>query len=534
MCSSSRAPGILLLLAIAVAVPAGVDGQSPESESFAKQRQQLKHRQRRIIYNNDGGDIYAAGANTPEGFLAVRMKPTLDTQVDSVFYCTGATTMFSHQAKVGEVYGKYTAGASDPFARHIAGNIAALADLGTDALALVVDFCHKNNLEVFFTHRINDIHDSFLDWELSTWKREHPEYLFGVREDVEKYPNTDPRCRWSGLDFEVPEVRTYLLAIIDDVLARYDVDGIEIDYFRSPCFFRPNLTFQPATAEQVGMLTSFQRRVRELTYQHGNNRGRPILVATRVPMTKQTCLHVGIDIDAWLKEALLDVLTTGGGYMPFTMPTRESVELGRAHDVPVYPTISASGMTAPHNTDAHWRGAAANAWLAGADGVYLFNTFPSRPKHPHFTELGDPAALARMDKVFVMDNVPVLSGGLVQGIEQSQILPVKLDPDGKPREVVLPLGDDIKSAADSGVLKTAQLRIQFAGGAGARTVEVRLNGEIIKPADGAPPVDWVTYDARPEQYRRGDNVLAFRESSGNAQGQSPIEVRSVTLAVNYR
>jgi len=199
-----------------------------ESGAMGKVRHEMKWRTRRIIYNNDSCDVMVAGANTPDGFLAVRMKPTLDTQVDSVFYCTGATTMFTHRANVGETYGKYVTDKSEAMARFARDNLKALAQAGADPLELAVKFCHDNDQEVFFTHRINDIHDSFLDWELTTWKREHPEYLMGTPADREKYPNTDPRNRWTALDFEIQEVRDYLIAIIDDVLARYDVDGIEI------------------------------------------------------------------------------------------------------------------------------------------------------------------------------------------------------------------------------------------------------------------------------------------------------------------
>ena len=524
---------LCLCLAGIMASAGGCAAFSRESGEMRKTRHEMKWRKRRLIYNNDSGDIFPAGADTPEGFLAVRMKPTLDTQVDSVFYCTGATTMFSHQAKVGEVYGKHTPEGIEGFPAHIKGNIEALAELGTDALALVVKFCHENGQEVFFTHRINDIHDSFLDWELTTWKREHPEYLMGKPADLEKYPTADPRKRWTALDFEIQEVRDYLIAIIDDVLARYDVDGIEIDYFRSPCFFRSTMMFQPATPEQVEILTGFQRRVREKAYEHGNRRGRPILVAARVPMTKKTCLHVGIDIERWLKHDLLDVLTTGGGYVPFTMPTRELVELGRTHRVPVYPTISNSGMKG-HGSDAHWRGAAANIWHAGADGVYLFNTFPRKPNHPHFTELGDAKALARMDKLFVMDNNPIRSGGLVQGIAQSQILPVELDFAGRSRQVVLPVGDDVAAAAKDERLALARLRIRLEGKGPQDKVDVRLNGNAIEAAEDDAKSGWATYAIDPSQYRHGDNTLSFRVAERGDPQAKPLVVKSVELRVDYK
>ena len=502
---------------------------APESAEMARMRETAKNRRRRLIYNNDSGDVYAAGANTPDGFLAVRMKPVLDTQVDSVFYCTGATTMFSHQAKVGEVYGKYVTGGA------LAKNVEGLKAAGTDALELAIKFCKENDLEVFFTHRINDIHDSMdsCSFELSTWKREHPEYCLGKREDRDKYSLNDPRYWWSSLDFQVNEVRAYLLAIIDDVLARYDVDGIEIDYFRSPMFFRPNLTYKRVSANQVDILTRFQRRVRQIAYRHGSRRGRPILVATRVPMTKAVCRHVGIDIEAWLKQDLLDILTTGGGYVPFTMPTRELVDLGHAHDVPVYPTISASGMRG-HSSIEGWRGAAANAWQAGADGVYLFNTFPSTPGHPHFTQLGDPGSLATMNKLFVVDNHTVLEGDLRQGIVQSQILPVKLAAGGKPRQINLPVGDDIAGAAKAGTLAGATLRIRFEGMTSEDAVEVRLGGEPIASEGQRGDDGWVSYDVDPATWLRGDNALSFHVTSGRAGGEAKIAVAAVELNVTYK
>jgi hypothetical protein len=303
---------VALLFATAIVMPQSASGeQLPESKAFAAQREQLKKRPQRVIYNNDGCDIFSPDAGTPEGLLAQRMEAVLNTQVDSVFYCTGATTMFSHDAKVGETYGKYPI--TEDWAASGGANIKALKEKGTDALKLVIEFCHQNKKEVFFTHRINDIHDAFIDWELSAWKREHPEYLLGSEEDRDKYKGADVRHWWTSLNYELPEVRDYLIAIIEDVCQRYDIDGIEIDYFRAPMFFKPTFEHQPVTAAQVSILTGFQRRIRDVAYREGNRRGRPILVAARVPMSVGKCRLVGIDIKQWLDNDLLDILTTGEG-----------------------------------------------------------------------------------------------------------------------------------------------------------------------------------------------------------------------------
>ena len=500
-----------------------------ESAAMRRQRAAAASRSRRIIYNNDSGDIYPAGADTPAGFLAQRMEATQNSQVESVFYCTGATTMFSHLARVGETYGEFvtTQGLGD--------NIERLKAAGHDVLDLVIEFCRDEGLEVFFTHRINDIHDSMAscNFELSRWKREHPEYCLGRPEAMGKYDLNDPRYWWSALDFELAEVRHYLIAILDDVCARYDLDGIEIDYFRSPMFFRPNLEFEPATPEQVEIMTGFQRRIRELAVRHGTRRGRPLLVATRVPMTPAACRHVGIDIEGWLRSNLLDVITMGGGYVPFTMPTEVMVKLGHAYGKPVYPAISASGMRGRHGSIEAWRGAAANAWHSGADGIYLFNHFP-RETSSQFKTLGGPEGLRFLDKLFAIDNVAILEGDLRQGIVQSQILPVQLDPAGKPRDVLLPVADDLAAAAAAGRLRDHYLLLRLDGLTPEESLVLWVNGGEVAAAAETREAGWLTFEPDPVLFQQGSNQIRLaRRRAGNAT-ETPVTLAALELHVKYQ
>jgi hypothetical protein len=519
----------------AVGTGMGLSGPEPlraagrrEPAKMAAQRQKAKARRRRLIYNSDGCDVMDAGAGTPEGFLARRFKPALGTQVDSVFYCTGATTMFSHLGKVGETYGEFVPDGAEAMAVRARDNIRALKAAGHDVMDLAVNFCRRSGLEIFFSHRINDIHDTFLDWELSRWKREHPEYLLGVRGSAPPDGNS-PRHWWSALDFERPEVREYLCRIEEDVCARYDVDGVEIDYWRSPMFFRPNLDLRPATPSQLEILTGFQRRLREITLREGMRRGRPILMAVRTPVTTAACRHVGIDIARWLEDDLADVLTVGGGYVPFTEPLEEIIGLAHRHNVPVYPTISASGMRGPDNRYATleaWRGAAANMWRAGADGIVAFNLFPEGPE-PRFMEIGSPETLAGRDKLFVIDPTAVVEGDLAQGAVQTQILPVAVPADGKTAIAYLPIGDDLPAAAQSGKLKSAELRIRLSDSRAVGAVEVKLNGVPLAPAERDEARGWLTFKPGGSLYRAGRNELAFR--AAGAPGSSGVLTRVVAV-----
>ena len=515
------------------------EAPAAEPAALAAARRTAQQRSRRLIYNNDGNEVMFAGTGTPAGFLANRFGPILNTQVESVFYCTGVTTVYSHEAKVGETFGEFCLESSGDMAVLLRNNIRALQQTGHDPLELAIAFCRQNRLEIFFSHRINDIHDSVPQWDylLSRWKREHPECLLGPGVSATRdHEMNSPRYWWSALDFEKPQVLDYLYRIQEDVCRRYDLDGVEIDYFRSPLFFRPNLDFQPATAAQVNMLTDFQRRLRELTLKVGTERGRPLLMAVRVPATLATCRHVGIDLERWLDEGLADLLILGGGYVPFTEPLAELVQLGHRYRLPVYATISASGMRGReqrYGSVEAWRGAAANAWQAGVDGVYAFNLFPDGPE-PRFLEIGSPETLKGRDKLFVIDNERVLEGSLAQGIEQTQALPLSIPSGGALRVARLPIGDDLADAARNGALKSADLRVQITPPEASSTVAVRLNGAALTPVATDRDTGWLTFTPPADLYRCGANEISLRRLASTAATATAVDVTAVEVQACYR
>lgn len=552
--STLQATAALASSGVSVAMGASNGKECPQ---MAAMRKKAKNRRRRLVFNSDGNDVNVAGVKTAEDFLAVRYNHLLNTNVDSVFYCTGATTMFTHLAQVGETYGEFITDDMGEWNVYGRDSIEALKAAGHDVLHLSCDFCHKHGIEIMFSHRINDIHDCVGTWsesELSRWKREHPEYLMGKRGDYEKYGGDSPKAWWTALDFEQPEVLDYLFRIEEDVCRRYDIDGFEIDYFRSPLLFRPNLEFESATPAQCELLTEFQRRLRDMAYRVGNERGRPILVAVRTPMTQAKCLHVGIDLDQWLREDLIDVLVVGGGYVPFTQPNAESVKLGNRYGVPVYPSVNASGMRSGdwtkinYDTPECWRAVASNMWNDGADGVYLFNIFPEREKatalgnaawgptadvDPRFTEIGDRKKLATLDKVFVIDRWTIVEGDLAQGIVQDNVLPKMVDDDGTPMLTVLPVGDNLAGASAKGVLKDLEVVIGLDNFTEGDTVEIRLNGKLSATIGQVGEDGITTFAPNARHFRPGGNQLAFRATNRGPTADQPISVNRVELHVKY-
>lgn len=172
-----------------------------------------------------------------------------------------------------------------------------------------------------------------------------------------------------------------------DVATRYDIDGIELDFFRHPLFFKTQVLGEPVTQGQCDKMTALLAQVRRGTLEAARGRSRPLLIAVRVMDSPGYARAIGLDVEKWLKDGLIDVLIVGGCYFHLE-PWQTMVRMGHEHDVPVYACLSASRLQAE---DKLWRGEALDAWAAGVDGIYTFNLFD--PRHPLFRELGDPAVL---------------------------------------------------------------------------------------------------------------------------------------------
>jgi len=527
----------------------GADNSSPttrifQSESLGadsitwnRKRKAAQWRRRRLIFNNDGDDIWSPNPATPEAFLASRTSPLLDSQMDSIFFCSGRTTTLWHDTKVGYVPDM---GSAKRF----------ITDYKRDCLQIQIDFCRKNGIEIFWSMRMNDIHDSYRQAPalstqkmahalFSSFKRQHPEYLMGKPGDSTKYPIQSVRLLWSALNYSLPEVREHIFLIIQEVCQRYDVDGIELDFERSPIYFPPTLDMLPVEQKHLNMMTDLLRQIREMTVTVALKRGRPILVATRVPLTLDRSEFLGLDVERWLREDLVDIIIDGEGYLPMAMPSREMVNLGHRYDVPVYPCITNCAMykggfwgggRGPDLLDFSsieaWRGAAMNIWNCGADGVYLFNCF--EPNSPIWRELGNPDTLAKMDKMYAVDYLDINRslGEAKASLPTEGFVPVTLK-QAEAVSVNLPVGEDIQSAN----LAELKLYLHLNHPTSKDSIIAKLNGTIL--ANLKLTDNWLEFALNATQIKRGDNKIELILNELKNSTQLPLLLDGVQLMVRY-
>ena len=491
--------------------------------ALRKQRKAATHRKRRIIFNNDGDDAcYYNKKGTPEGLLEVRTTPLQGSQVDTVFYSTSACfPAFTHNTKVGEVFT-----CQEKNYRH--NSVPALIAQGTDPLHIMVKHCKENAIEIFWSLRVNDTHDSSSAWYgpvlFTQFKKDHPECIVGSKTKRPKHGT------WSSVDYAQPVVRNLCFRIIEEVCQNYDVDGIEFDFFRHACFFKTVADGQPARQEELDMMTGLLRRVREMTEREGMRRGRPILVSIRVPDSVEYAKGIGLDLERWLADGLVDMLVTTGYFR--LNPWRYSVKLGHKYGVPVYPCLSDSrvrGETGKlkRRSLESYRGRAAQAWQAGADGIYLFNLF--NPRLPHWRELGNKITLRGRDKLYFATYRDGNAGRyLTDGngfCRAPVIVPRKprVITSGAPQNIEIVVAEEVSAA-----LPKVACHLRLGKPDHAPRLVAKLNG--VRLDNPTQAKEWVSYPVDSKLLRQGANHIGIsvkRGVSGEEKSASASETWDV-------
>jgi hypothetical protein len=275
---------------------------------------------------------------------------------------------------------------------------------GIDWIAELVAGARKRKLEVFWNHRISEVEGKpeggLENDHLHPLKAAHPDWVIPVS------------FWWQGMwNLAAPGLREYKLKVLRELASNYDFDGIQIDFSRHVPCLPPGR--QWAMREEI---TEFLRMVREMTLEMGAHRGRPILLAAKVPQTLEGCRIDGFDVAAWAERGLVDVLTLGSRAMEVETDRFREVLGGRVQFQPCFDDH--------HATDGYrlaplefLRGVFANHWRRGADSVVTFNWATGLPElcaeigceagslsqRDAYREVGALETMKGKDKVFALD-----------------------------------------------------------------------------------------------------------------------------------
>jgi hypothetical protein len=279
-----------------------------------------------------------------KGYFSMLDEPGV--QIDSVWWCWLDGNYANYPSKVLPVW-------DHP-------GLKKWWQAGIDPVRVFAAEARKRGLETFFSYRLNGT--DMTDVKPLTrplLKTLHPEWLIRT---WESYGNPG---YWN---FAVPEVRDYKLRILREVAENYDHDGLEIDFARVPVCLTPGRQW-----EERDHLTAFLRAVRAMTLEVERKRGRPYLLAARVPENLEGCHCDGLDVEAWAREGLVDLFVLGNRSYEVDLPAFRRVTAGTP--IKLYPCLDDH-----HATDGYekppievLRGVFATWWHQGADGIQTFN-----------------------------------------------------------------------------------------------------------------------------------------------------------------
>jgi uncharacterized lipoprotein YddW (UPF0748 family) len=228
--------------------------------------------------------------------------------------------------------------------------------------------------------------------------REHPEWLIRSP-DGELLGAANPA---------LPEVRAYELSLMTELVRKYPVDWVHLDYIRFPsspsevyfswdpatrALFKAaagvdpvdikardsgNILWNEWISWNAGRVTAFVRELRTAL----SGIGRPVKISAAVfPAADKAKVLIGQDWADWTQSGLLDMLcpmlyTNNPGF--FERYSKAALEIGRGHCL-VCPGIGI-GTSHNQNTPAGMTEQAAIGDRLGADGVVFFSSSSLTPE----------------------------------------------------------------------------------------------------------------------------------------------------------
>ncbi|MBM3858126.1 MAG: hypothetical protein FJ395_00580 [Verrucomicrobia bacterium] len=529
-------------------VQPGAPLSEEQLHKVARLRTEALTRQRRHIMNCDSGHLGKYPGEIKPGdpvdsnqLLAWRFLGHENTQVDTVSLCTGGAGWgyFDHRTRIGGALADAAENHGERADSNIDRSVLVknLAAEGTDHMEIISKWCRDHGKEFFWSLRMNDMHDSWGGRSISEFKQKRIDWLVG---SAERQP---PHGKWTAWDYARPEVREMVFRLIEETCLNYDLDGIELDFWRFPMLLRKVAEGGTAGDEDRAAITDLMRRIREMTERVTLKRGKAILIAIRAPDSTGYCKDIGIDLETWLKTGLVDIFIPGGDFR--LNEWEYSVDLARRHGVKVYPSLEVSRLGGTHlkhkstparlqrESLAGYAARAVNVWNAGADGIHSFNMSWSRADDPRFKTLGSPETLRGVDKLFFANfearehyaSRYVASGEQFIRIE-------RLTPD-RPRELVsgkteavqVYFGEEIAWLENRRPTLVLAVHLAVSGIKSMEDLAVKLNGTALSKGsleDGA-----IRYPLQPAMLRNGRNQ--FQISRVNTDGKSILSDLYISL-----
>jgi len=434
---------------------------------------------------------------------------------------------------------------------------------GVDPLEVQVGESARLGIDHWFRLSMNDWHhfdaDSGSVYRLggSRFYEERPDLLIG-KEGAAGWsasPDLLHVLPWMQ-DFAHDEVRALRRDIALEVCERYDCSGFVFDFMRIPAYFRFGEERQNAH-----LMTTMIRETRQGLDEISRSKGRALGLAVRLPPTLAGTRRMGLDVDAWIDDHLVDIVVTSPFFAQDTEhDAREWVKLGKESPVRIVAGFE-EGYLAGHSDGFNrWfynppvmtplsvemiRAVAARHHDRGVDGLYVFNWFGTAVTfdYDNRSALGDIADAQRlrlMDKRYLLMRSHT---SFPNCLDVDRQVPVEITE--KPLTLSFDIVDDVTAAPE--LVKSVRLLLHVDSLTVADELEVLLNGveaELTNPMEpgvmqgtvgGRYGTVWQIFDLRDCAPRVGDNIVSVRARQRNQRtaNEIPLTIEDAEIEINY-
>jgi len=391
-------------------------------------------------------------------------------------------------------------------------NMQSLIDQGLDPLQVLIDRAHERGLEFITSMRMN------------AGPRD-PRYYIGVE---------GPAAGGGGPlatnhDFAHAPVRDVRFKWLEE-LASYNVEGIELDFAFSPYYFKPE-----EIAAKTAVMTDYVQRISNMVRSKGKDR----IVGARVFPTVEMNRALGLDVETWLSERLVDYVAPlyyGYFFLDANMPVESLADIAHESGAEVYPVLQPHWTEKDdHATPAMIRAAVANYWHKGADGMIVGPWFywPLRNEEKAIlTEIGHPQDVNGKSKHYTVGRR--LEGPARLGYDHPLPLEIKSTEPRASGKVAFHFADNPHAQSIDRIRLCMRIRNMLT----SIQLKVELNGESLahermRRSTHRYEFVWLEYDLVHVLPRQGDNMLDVTIEAVPEKFSGTLSVDQVELLVEY-
>ena len=567
------------LQALAAAAPGAVLVTAGAQAYASPARRNHASGEPKVFHYDDGrhfSPLYQWAPPLEPGDFDFAVDQLVNSGVDTLLYSAGLEGgIVQYGSQVAQKWGDNVKTWTHPIFYRAARNLQQLVADGHDPMRILAERCHEKGLW-FLPSVTVCIVGGKREQDLGYGRKsdfvfDNPQFEVGD----DDHPDAARLGRFflpTRMNFLHAEVRRERFAIVQELLTRYETDGVELD-LSIDNEFGPFCRIEevPKLAPQ---LTAWIREIREVARKAEQAQGRRKRVYVRIPAGSKSMWRIpGFEVDTWVSEKLVDGLVV---MSPYKKETRENnlkmldqaidlepaVKLTRGTSCRVLASylVSMGRAIESQSTPPMTWAAALLAYKKGADGFglgmdgWVPNGWPwTDDEYRVLRKLGHLELLETADKIYRVRSRASSSRGNAEPLFplETPLLPLALSV-GKPLELPFTIADELPRWQSLGRVKSVRICVHVTGVdiAGKDRVEVSLNGRplpesiregidlhfrFLKGRTAGPYGFILEYSLPPELFpRKGKNTMAVTLTQRDPAIGAEVEVYDADCRIEYR